>query len=322
MKLETRNLKLGKEACPSLGQGFRFCAKFLISNFLFLLFVFHVGAETAGGAKKDIGLSVEPGWLLIRNVPVGQLYDLDYRTKTRFKVHNGSDKPRRYSLKADKPDKVGVKVLKGYAGIPDPAWFWFEKNEVLAPANGAEEIKMFVRIPDEEKYCNQKWAVGIDVEGKPEAGEGLVLAVSPVFYIETEARAEVQEKPAGFPGLAPGTIVLENAALGKSKAISKIKVFNNDSRPHLYKISSIIPSAEPGRQVIGLSPGFSWIPKREWLKPDISDLKIGPDEMKEITLDLDIPQKTDFINQRWEGIIFVESEEGLANFARVQIKTK
>ncbi len=282
---------------------------------------FHFSAGTAWGENKDIGLSVEPGWLSIQNVPVGQLYDAEDRMKTNFKIHNNSDKPRRYSLKVDKPDKVGVKVLKGYSGIPDPAWFWFETNEVSAPANGAVEIKMFLRIPDEEKYCNQKWAVGIDVAGKPEAGEGLVLAVSPVFYIETESRADVKEKPAGLLGLAPGTIVLENAPLGKSKTISTIKVHNNDNRPHLYRIDSIVPSAEPGRQVISPSPGFSWIPKREWLKPSVSALKIGPCEKETITFDLDIPEKTDFLNQRWEGIIFIESEEGPADFVRVQIKT-
>ena len=122
----------------------------MIAGFLLLLFFFYAGAPAAGEAKKDIGLSVEPGWLLIRDVPVGQLYDADNVTKTLFKVHNGSDQSRHYSLKADKPEKVGVNVLKGYAGIPDPDWFWFETNEVATPANGAVEIKMFARIPDEE----------------------------------------------------------------------------------------------------------------------------------------------------------------------------
>jgi len=73
--------------------------------------------------------------------------------------------------------------------------------------------------------------------------------------------------------------------------------------------------------VITPSPGFSWIPEKEWLKPGISALKIRPYEQKAITLDLDIPEKADFLNQRREGIVFVESEEGLADFARVQIKT-
>lgn len=296
--------------------------KILLPIFLLLfLLCFHVRDGTAQGEKKEIGLSVEPGGLLIQKVPIGQLYDMEYWIKMRFKVYNDSDKPRRYSLKVDKPVKVGVNVLKGYTGILNPSWFWFEKNEVLVPANGVEEIKMFLRIPNEEKYCNQKWAVGIDVEGKPEAEERLVLAVSPVFYIETESRPEVKEKPAGFLGLVPATVVLENAALGKSKTISKIKVYNNDSSPHLYKISSIIPYAEPGRQVISPSPNFSWIAKKEWLRPDKSTLKIGPQEQKEITLDLDIPKKKDFLNQRWEGILFVESEEGLSNFVRIQIKT-
>jgi len=159
------------------------------------------------------------------------------------------------------------------------------------------------------------------VEGKPEAEERLVLAVSPVFYIETESRPEVKEKPAGFLGLVPATAVLENVALGKSKTASKIMIYNNDSSSHLYKLSSIIPSAAPGKQVIGPSPNFSWLPKKEWLRPDKSTLKIGPYEEKEITLDLDIPKKAEFLNQRWEGILFVEYEEGLSNFVRVQIKT-
>lgn len=295
--------------------------KIIFVFLLLFLFSFPIRDGTAQGEKKEIGLSVEPGGLLIQKVPIGQLYDMDYWIKMRFKIYNNSDNARRYTLKVDKAVKIGVKVLKGYSDIPNPSWFWFEKNEVLVPANGAEEIRMFLRIPNQEKYCNQKWAVGIDVEGKPEAEERLVLAVSPVFYIETESRAEAKEKPAGFLGLAPATAVLENVALGRSKTISKIKVYNNDSQAHLYKISSLIPSAEQGRQVISPSPNFSWLPKKEWLKPDKSTLKIGPQEQKEITLDLDIPKKGDFLNQRWEGILFFESEEGLSNFVRVQIKT-
>ena len=280
-----------------------------------------IGSEPAWGEKKDIGLSVEPGWFVIRSVPVGQLYDLDRHLGTRFKIHNGSDRPRRYRLKADRPDKVGVKVLKGYDGIPDPNWFWFEKAEVLVPANGVEDIRMFLRLPNEEKYCNQKWAVGIDVEGRPEADEGLVLGVSPVFYIETETRASVKKEPAGLLGLVPATLILDNTALGKNTTRSVIKVYNNDSRAHRYRIASMIPAAEPGRQVISPSPGFSWIPHKEWLKPSTSALQSEPHEQTAITVEADIPQKQAFRNHRWDGIIFVESEEGATGFVRVQMKT-
>lgn len=266
---------------------------------------------------RNIGLAVEPGWLLVPNVPVGQLYDMESRTRLRFKIHNGSDRPRRYCVKADRPGNVGVKVLKGYSGIPDPTWFWFEKSEVLAPAHGVGEVRMFVRIPDEERYCNQKWAVGIDVEGKPENGEGLVLSVSPIFYIETESRAETKERPAGFPGLAPATIVLGNAPLGRRQAT--LHAYNNDDRPHRYRIQSVVPFAEPGRQAISPSPGFAWIPRKEWIRPAVNGLEIGPQGQEKVVLNLDIPEETDVRNQRWEGIVFVESEEGSSTFARVQI---
>ena len=280
-----------------------------------------IGAESAWGEKKDMGLSVEPGWLVIRNVPVGQLYEIEHQAGTRFKIHNSSDRPRRYRLLADRPDKVGVNVLKGYDGIPDPNWFWFEKAEVLVPANGVEDVRMFLRLPNEEKYCNQKWAVGIDVEGRPEAGEGLVLAVSPVFYIETETRPAVEEEPTGRLGLVPATLVLDDAVPGKNTPRSAIKVYNNDSRAHRYSVASMIPVAEPGRQVISASPGFSWILHKEWLRPGTSTLQSEPHKQTVITVEADIPRKPEFMNQRWEGLIFVESEEGVTGFVRVQVKT-
>jgi len=295
-----------------------------VKTFIFLfacLAGYCLAAGAALDSQKEVGLAVEPGWLLIRDVPAGQLYDVDAMSKTKFTIRNGSDQARRYGVKADKPAKVGVNVLKGYTGIPDPAWFWFETNFVTVPANGAQSIKMFARIPGEDKYCNQKWAVGIDVEGKPEGGGGLVLAVSPVFYIETEARADLKEKPAGLLGMAPGTVVLENAAAGKSKSVAEIKVYNNDSRKHTYKVSSVIPSAAPGCQVIGVTPGFEWISKAEWLMPACRELKIGPNEMKTLVLDLDIPQNAGLTGHSCEGIIMLEPEEGSADFVRVQLKT-
>ncbi len=285
-----------------------------------LFFLLNFSMQEGAAQNKDaMGLSVEPGGLLIQKVPIGQLYDMDYWIKMRFKICNQSDKARRYTLKVDKPTKVGVKILKGYNEIPDPTWFWFEKNDVLVPANGVEEIKIFLRVPNEEKYCNQKWAVGIDVEGKPEGEERLVLAVSPVFYIETETRPDVKEPPAGFLGLIPGIVASENVNLGKNKNIARIKIYNNDHQSHLYKISSLIPSAAAGDRVIEPSPNFSWIPDKNWLKPNQNNLKIPPHEYQELTLDLDLPNKKELVNQRWEGILFVESEEGLTNFARVQI---
>ena len=292
----------------------------LLRWLLFCLCGIFLSRGTARGALHDVSLSVEPGWLAIRNVPVGQHYEVEARTRIPFKIHNGSNKPRRYRLKADKPDAVGVKVLKGYAGIPDPAWFWFETNEVAVPANGEGQTRMFLRIPDDEQYCNQKWAVGIGVEAMPEAGESLVLAVSPVFYIETESRAEVRKQPAGVLGVAPATILFDCAVNGTNRMLAPLHVYNNDNRPHLYRINTVVPSAEPGRQVITPTPGFSWAPMAEWIVPGTRILKIGPHAQETIFLSVDMPTTTGIRNQRWEGLIFIESEAGTSTFVRGQIR--
>ena len=315
---------IGNRTLKGTATGSRRLQPALSCKLLVIIFVLSFCSQSAVGqekAKKGMGLSVEPGGLLIQRVPVGQLYDMDYWTKIQMKISNDSDTPRKYTLKVDKPPKVGVNVLKGYSSMPEPSWFWFEKNEVLVPANSMVGVKMFMRIPDEDKYCNQKWAIGIEIEGKSDGKETLLLSVSPVFHIETESRVDVKENPAGLFGLVPGIVVLENVGLTKNKKIGKIKIYNNDVQPHLYKISSIIPYAEPGRMVIIPSPDFSWIKDKKWLNPQIKTLKIGPQTKKDVFFDINIPKKQEFINQAWEGILFVETEYGLRNFVRVQIKT-
>lgn len=114
----------------------------------------------------------------------------------------------------------------------------------------------------------------------------------------------MKERPVGLLGLVPGIVILENVSLGRNRAIAKIKIYNNDGLAHLYKINSIIPFTGPGRQVITPSPGFSRIPKKEWLKPTKTLLKIGPNEERETALDLDISKAKGYLNQCWEGIIF------------------
>ena len=291
-----------------------------VSGVLLLLFGFAM-CRAFAEEPRAIGLSVEPGGLLIQNVPVGQLYDMDYWMKMRFKIANDSGMPRKYALRVDKPSRVGVKLLKGYTEIPNPDWFWFEKNEVFVAAGGTAEVKMFLRIPNEDKYANQRWAVAVDVEARPEAEEKLVLALSPVFYIETEAKATPKELPAGFTALVPGTVVVDHVAIGKRTDGGSATLYNNDSQPHLYTVTSVVPSAEPGRQTISPSPRSSWLPNVGWVKVDKRTIKLGPRERRDLHLRIDVPKDPRWQNQDWETLLYVESEDGLASFARIQIKT-
>ncbi|MCJ7507595.1 MAG: hypothetical protein MUO85_02540, partial [candidate division Zixibacteria bacterium] len=68
------------------------------------------------------GLGIEPGQILIQNVPPGISYDIFENTGIKLKVINQDIVPHIYSIRSAKPSEIGT-WLKGYLEIPDPSWF-------------------------------------------------------------------------------------------------------------------------------------------------------------------------------------------------------
>src|SRR3989338_7030897 len=87
------------------------------------------------GPKPSLGLSVQPGGLLIQYVKIGETYDLYEKSGIALIIENKDINPHTYILTTSKPSQVGNKKwLKGYLEIPEPSWFWFEKNEITVEA--------------------------------------------------------------------------------------------------------------------------------------------------------------------------------------------
>lgn len=272
--------------------------------------------------KPSRGLSVAPGGLLIQYVKLGETYDLYQKSGIALIIENKDTSPHIYKLTALKPSEAGNKKwLKGYAQIPDPSWFWLENNEVLVEPQSKQEVKMFLKIPDEDKYYNQRWTVSLEVTGKPEAGSMLALAVYPRYQIETESKAGLKEKPDGLIGFEPSVLVFKDLALGK-KQESKIIIYNNDSQSRRFNITPKIITVDPAREQIVASPGYSWLPNIKWLKADLKKMEIKPDESRELNITVNIPRRKEYYQRKYEALIFAESEEGLSGFARVQVQTE
>lgn len=139
-----------------------------------------IGLVTAGG------LRVQPGGLLIQNVPPGLDYDIYKTTGIQLEIFNNDDREHTYTITSKKPSEVGLGVGGEYSEIPDTSWFYYSKNEVTIPANSSTAIRMFLSIPDDEKYLSKKWEVIIAVEGKAVGGETFSLAAFPKIQIETK----------------------------------------------------------------------------------------------------------------------------------------
>lgn len=296
--------------------------KFLIGLVAALLLNTGLFAQQKEKLKPRLGLSVQPGGMVIQQVKLGEIYDLHQKSGVALLIENRDNQPHSYVLSTAKPSQVGnQKWLTGYLEIPDPRWFWFETNEVTVAPQSKGQVKMFLKIPDHEKYYNQHWTVSIMVSGKAEKGGMLALAVYPRYQIETESKADLTNNPDGLTGVAPAILTFKDVALGK-KVNGKVRIYNNDKKMRTYKITPRIIKVDATREQIIPSPGYSWVPDIKWVMPDKQELRIKPGESAELMVTVYIPREDKYYRKKWVGLMFVQPDIGPARFVRVQIDTK
>ena len=286
--------------------------------------IFLSAQEEKAKAKQRpaMGLSVRPGGLLVQYVPLGVTYDFYESVRMPLTIHNKDTSPHTYILSTHKPSQVAARRwVKGYLEIPEPSWCWFGKDEVTVEANSKADVKMYLKIPDEQRYYNQHWVVSLGVAGKPAPGATIALAIYPRIQIETEAKDGVKARPDGSIGLVPSILVFENLSLGTENTM-KVKIYNNETKKHHYKVTAMIFPQDPKKRQIFPSPTYSWIPNPKWIRPGTNTISIASNKARVLPITVKIPQAVENYNKKWEGIIFVEPDEGLPGFVRVQIKTE
>lgn len=279
-------------------------------------------AEEGQAGSKGMGLTVEPGGLLVQYVPLGETYDFTKEVGIPLTIYNRDDQEHTYLLSTSKPSEVGTrKWLKGYLEIPDPSWVWFDEEEVTVGANGSSKVNLYLKIPEEEKYYNQHWSVSLGVSGKPGAGQMLALALRPRIEIETLSKGDVSETPSGHLAAVPSTLVFEDVALGETVKLL-LKIFNNDNQKHRYRITPKVFPHDPAKRLIYPSQKFFWIPNVNWLRPEKKKIKIAPHESKELSVEVNVPVEEKHYRKNWEAVLWIEPEYGHPAFARIQIQTE
>lgn len=135
-------------------------------------------------------LQVDPGTILIQNVPLGKVCTLKELTGREFTIHNKDKITHTYYLSTHQPSKTGDGKWASYRykEIPEPKWVSFEKKEITVEANKKKKVNLYINIPKKEENYNQRWEVTIEVKSKQIPGNIFVLAVYPRFQIETEEK--------------------------------------------------------------------------------------------------------------------------------------
>lgn len=134
------------------------------------------------------GLAVQPATFLFRDIPVGQKIKLP----APLSIHNKDERTNTYTVKALSPSRIGMSWPEGYIEIPKTDWFTFEEKEITVDSGKIGITNMYIEIPAEDAYYNQKWVIAVEVTTKVEPGESISLAVYPRFLIETESRGKIK----------------------------------------------------------------------------------------------------------------------------------
>ncbi len=291
-------------------------------------------AQALPATPPTVGLAVEPGGLLLQDVTPGESYDLAEKTGIFLTIHNRDRNDHTYVIASHRPSEVGNRrVPAGYSDIADPSWLSFKQSEIRVPAQGSSKVRMFLRIPEDERYHNQHWSVSVSVAGKPEPGETLTLAVYPRFEIETAAkpRAELRLRPAGATGLAPSVVTLTPRAEGRFT--SEFVISNNDGSKHSYRFR---PAAQGetgyGRQ-ISPSGELVWLPADAavTVRPPRSAVDSGwsirwwpalwlaRHRHIAIPVEVRLPRGVVPPALDWETIVLVERDDGDIGFVRLRV---
>ena len=281
-----------------------------------------------------IGLAVEPGGLLIQGIGPGELYDLEQETGILLTIRNRDRTDHTYLLSTHRPSEVGNRRLPvGYSDVVDPSWLSFEQREVRVPAQGSSRVRMYLEIPDDERYRNQHWSVSVAIVGKAERGETLTLALYPRYEIETASapREELRLRPAGQIGLCPSIAGFD--LLPGSTQTREVVICNNDRKRHSYRISLLGQGDLGDGRRIFPSGGYNWIPDVHWiglprprLRPSTTHsarnwpvLWLARRSYVGCPVTVTLPEGVPLPERGWEAILFVERDDGDTGFARVRV---
>ena len=262
------------------------------------------------GESGAAGLRIEPGGLLIQDVPVGETRSVVESSGIAFVVYNRDNVPHVYRISAHRPSQAGNgKWPRGYCEIPDPSWIVPTPDVLEIPAGSSASFDVLVRLPEDDRLHNQKWAVTLEVKSDPVKDRNVALALYPSLQIETLTGELPDVRPFGKVAVAPATLRVN----GESEPPS-FGVYNNDSEPHGYRIHVV-----PAGGKIPASPGLSSVALPGLVVPQTESIWIEPGGMVRVSLEIDQDAGPVEGLRAWEQLVFIESEAGQCTFVRLQM---
>lgn len=288
-----------------------FGTKKMIRLLSFIL-IFFVGYFCLTGPAS--AMKVSPGAFCAQNVKIGQETD----TGIDLTIDNETDKEREFSVRVVSPRTLKSESLKGYSNLPITGWLRLEKTTMVAPAKGQVKSRMYIKIPNEEQYYNQQWAVSCLIEYVGQKGL-FQEAIMTLFMFETMPKKDVTEKPFGNLAVVPSVVKVTGSAM-KAKEEFSFKLYNNTADEHTYTIKTFVPKEEKGKLEINVTSGLAWAKNTSWISPRVRKIKVAPGTFAEIKLNVTVPASELAGDKGVEALVFADSDTGERKFVRVQVE--
>lgn len=180
----------------------------------------------------SVGLRLSPPTFLLNEFPIGREIDFEKDYGQVLKITNGNPQTITYHLAAMLPSRVNTKAT-GFFDLPDSAWVHFDRDTITLTPQQTGQVRMYLKIPDEDRYRNQKYLWVVNVE-PVETGKGgmISLAVMGLFRVETESKAGVDVVTSEVPYVSP--LITKMTPNHPKKA--QVRVFNNSDKECTYRI--------------------------------------------------------------------------------------
>ena len=283
--------------------------------------------------KPGQGLSTKFSDIILGNLKPGMVYSLKKERGLPYKVMNTGDTKRTLEIKVEKPG--GGQLKPGYEPIPDPAWIRIipERFE-LAPGEESN-CDIIISIPQDEKFANrhfQALLVTMPVFFPDEPGVHLAFAIASRFRFSTgptpvevlvENRRKILE--ALKIEIAPFNLHVSEIPTGKVIRLGKgeyptLQLVNRGKESYKLKFGI---ADDPSRY--GLAKDYIAAPDKTWLKILRKTMKVKQRQIKDIGMELNIPDKEEYKGKFFAFVVIGEIE-GLdfpvRIYSRLYIKTK
>jgi len=283
--------------------------------------------------KEGRGLATKFGDVILAYLKPGMVYSIKKEENLFYKVTNQST--MKLPLVATVVIPREKELKPGYEPIPDPSWIKIVPSRFDLEPGEASNCDVIISIPPDEKFTNrnfQAFLVTKTVAPPEEPGVYIGLGLKSRLRFSTgptpvQTLAEFRRKTleALKIDMAPFDLYLSEVPTGEVVRLGKgeyptLQVVNRGKES--YKLEFGVAD---NPSVYGLTKDYMPAPDKTWLKILRKRMKVKQRQIKDIGMELNIPDKEEYKGKFFAFVVIGEIE-GLdfpvRVYSRLYIKTK